>query len=108
MITPRLTPHGRLVLEPVDGVTRLAAAFARVNGHRHLRLGGADLALALPPALAYWRDFAGRYVTARCTAPDADAIAPPADEVLASLVASAPLMPGAEYLTADVRRALWT
>ena len=35
------------------------------------------------------------------------AIAPPAEAELATLVLTAPMMPGAEYLTADILRGLW-
>ncbi len=118
-LTPCLTPLGRLVLFPVDEAPELEAAlaerleqaFARGSGHGLLRLGAAEVGHALPPAFAWWREFASRYVTALCTRPDleqtaADVPPPPAGD-LAALASAAPLMPGAEYLTAEALRRLW-
>jgi non-specific serine/threonine protein kinase len=124
-LTPRLTPHGRLLLSPVDDAPelepeladRLRQAFDRGHGHGLLRLGAAEVGQILPPALVYWRDFGGRFVTAVCTRSGVDDSEagqplplppqPPAHEDLQAFAAAAPLMPGAEYLTADVLRALW-
>jgi superfamily II DNA or RNA helicase len=114
----RLTPHGHLILEAsadaaeVDErtVARLADEFARGSGHGLLRLGAAELGQALPPLFLWWRGFASRYVGALCLqssgtgVPD---IEPPSESDLASLVLTAPMMTGAEYLTIDVLRALW-
>ena len=114
----RLTPHGHLVLaESSDApelddrvASRLAEAFAQGSGQGLLRLGAAELGQHLPPLFLWWRGFATRYVGALCLqssgtgVPD---IAPPGEGDLASLVLTAPMMTGAEYLTADVLRALW-
>jgi len=114
----RLTPHGHLVLEEsADAaeldertVSRLAGEFARGSGHGLLRLGAAELGQALPPLFLWWRGFASRYVGALCLqssgtgVPD---IEPPGESDLASLVLTAPMMTGAEYLTIDVLRMLW-
>jgi hypothetical protein len=70
-----LTPHGRLVLTHeaeaplLDGklADRLRPAFERGSGHGLLLLGVDEAGTALPPVLAYWREFAARYVTALCT-----------------------------------------
>ena len=43
---------------------RLASAFERGAGHWLLELGIREIGTALPADFAYWRDFAGRYVTA--------------------------------------------
>jgi non-specific serine/threonine protein kinase len=87
---------------------RLAAAFAVGAGAGLLQLGAAGATLALPPAWAWWRDFAARHVTARCTQGEEAIPAPPPDDLaLAMLVADAPPMPGAEYLTPAVLVALW-
>ena len=116
----RLTPHGRLLLAPSDDAPELQAAlaqrlqqaFARGAGHGLLRLGGAEIGQIVPPVFAYFRDLGIRYVTAVCTSPDVDeqqaGIAPPPEQDLESLASAAPVMPGAEYLTADVLRALWS
>src|SRR5438128_1028805 len=120
-LSPVLTPHGRLLLErvddepasPTEASLRLEEAFARGHGHGLLQLGAGEVGTALPPALGYWREFAARYVTAVCMLPNAAdgdvpaTIAPPPHENLESLAAAAPLMTGAEYLTASVLHALW-
>lgn len=121
-LAPILTPHGHLLLAPdadapvlADALQeRLAQSFARGAGHGLLQLGADEVGTALPPAFAYWRDFAARYVTAVCTAAgagdgtaaDAFVIDPPQDD-LAARAADAPPMAGAEYLTADVLSVLW-
>jgi superfamily II DNA or RNA helicase len=122
----RLTPHGHLVLEPsadapeIDArvAERLSDAFARGGGHGLLQLGAGEVGQTLPPVFLWWRGFAARYVAALCLqAPGTDGgmatssaipdIAPPTEAELASLVLTAPMMAGAEYLTPDVLRALW-
>src|SRR3982751_2155428 len=65
----RLTPRGHLLLEEandasaLDGTVaaRLARAFARGSGYGLLQLGAGEIGRSLPPALNWWRDFAGRY-----------------------------------------------
>ena len=118
-LTPCLTRQGRLVLAPADDAPELEAelarrlerAFARGAGHGLLRLGAAEVGQVLPPVFAYWRELGARWVTALCTRPDVeerrDEIPPPSEPELEALSAAAPVMPGAEYLTADVLRALW-
>jgi hypothetical protein len=122
----RLTPHGHLLLEPAEDAPalddqvaqRLATAFARGGGHGLLQLGAGEVGRALPATFVWWRGFAARYVEALCMLPSgvtADAapsraaptVAPPGDGELASLVLTAPIMPGAEYLGPDVLLALW-
>ncbi|MEO9101610.1 MAG: DEAD/DEAH box helicase [Rhodoferax sp.] len=100
---------------PLEAATaeRLRVAFGRGPGHGLLQLGSGEAATALPAVLAYWRDFAARYVTALCTQPDAaehgtrTPVAPPTDAVLASLAEAVPPMAGAEYLAAATLVALW-
>jgi hypothetical protein len=123
----RLTPHGRLLLEaakdaPIldDKVAgRLAKAFTQGSGHGLMRLGAGEVGQVLPPAFVWWRDFAVRYVGALCvhasaatvstrSSPALPVLPPPTDGELVSLVLTAPMMPGAEYLTADVMLGLWT
>ncbi len=113
-----LTPQGhlRLAIDPDapplarEVADRLAAAFDRGAGHGLLQLGACEVASVLPPALAYWRDFAARYVTALCATPeDAEiAVAAPDAAALDSLAGDAPPMRGAEYLSREVLAALWT
>ena len=122
----RLTPHGRLLSEPFEDAPfldeqvaeRIAAAFAKGAGAGLLQLGACEVGRALPPVFVWWRDFAARYISALCLrvpavsvdapSPHAPAaVPPPADSELAALRLTAPLMPGAEYLTPDVMRDLW-
>lgn len=117
----RLTPHGHLLLEGNDEApvldeqvaARLADAFGRGTGYGLLRLGAGEVGQALPPAFVWWRDFAVRYVGAVClhasgAAWDASpavirsTVPPPTEGELATLVLTAPMMPGAEYLNGDV------
>ena len=122
----RLTPRGHLLLEEANDAptlddnvaARLAEAFGRGTGYGLLQLGAGEVGQSLPPVLDWWRDFAVRYVEAVClhgsggggegpSAAILSAIAPPAEAELATFVLTAPMMPGAEYLTADILRGLW-
>jgi superfamily II DNA or RNA helicase len=122
----RLTPHGHLVIElspdapEIDEriAGRLSDAFGRGGGFGLLQLGAGEVGHILPPVFLWWRGFAARYVAALClqssgaeggvTSPSAlPDIAAPTEAELASLVLTAPMMAGAEYLTPDVLRALW-
>jgi non-specific serine/threonine protein kinase len=121
---PVLTPQGHLVLAPADEARklpgdlwkRLESAFERGVGHGLLELGIREAGTALPVDFAYWRDFAGRYVTTLCTSAEPasgessaalSTVASPASEVLEDLASAAPPMPGGEYLNAGVLAALW-
>src|SRR4051812_13604652 len=119
----RLTPRGHLLCAPsADALaldealaTRLGEAFAHGSGEGLLRLGAGEVGQALPPVFVWWRDFAARYVSALCVqaagAEDGAApleVRPPDEAELGFLVLTAPLMPGAEYLTADILRDLWS
>ena len=114
-LAPLLTPHGHLLLAPdVDAPAlaaplqqRLSDAFELGSGHGLLQLGAGEVSSVLPPTWAWWRDFAVRYVTARCATPeDSDVTAPDANSLDAFVTAAPPIV-GAEYLTADVLTALW-
>jgi superfamily II DNA or RNA helicase len=118
----RLTPHGRLLAEAAEGAPALdggvaaglADAFARGSGYGLFQLGAGAAGQTLPPAFLWWRAFAARYVAALClNAPAAGNgaalpdVPPPDAGECASLVLTAPMMPGAEYLTSEVLLALW-
>jgi non-specific serine/threonine protein kinase len=120
-LTLCLTPQGHLVLRPTtDGseldagrAERINVAFARGPGHGLLWLGATEVGTVLPPVFAYWRQFGARFMTALCTGPAAEegsGVQPPPsppDAERRSLAAAAPMMPGAEYLTAEVLQTLW-
>ena len=117
-LLPLLTPQGhlRLVTDP-DATPlpaalqeRLAAGFAKSAGHGLLQLGAAEVGSALPPALAWWRDFAARYVTARCATPEGEGLAmdSPDTSLLEAMIADLPPMRGAEYLTPMVLTNIWS
>jgi superfamily II DNA or RNA helicase len=109
----RLTPQGHFLLEVAEDApalddkvaARITEAFARGAGYGLMRLGAGEIGRTLPPVFAWWREFAARYVGMLCSG--AQPVAPsPTD--LASLVLTAPIMPGAEYVTPDALRVLWT
>jgi hypothetical protein len=121
---PVLTPQGHLMLAPTDEPRilpdnlrgRLESAFERGAGHGLLELGIREVGTALPADFAYWRDFAGRYVTTLCTSAQptgatgpaaVSTIETPPAEMLVELANAAPPMPGGEYLNADALAALW-
>ncbi len=117
---------------------QITQAFTRGSGHGLLQLGARNVGQALPPVLAWWRDLGARYVTAVCHATPAAAqaavpdaadhtlplapalpahqthqahppLAPvPAAAEFAALIADAPPMSGAEYLTAAIVGSLWS
>ena len=120
----RLRPQGHLVCEAADDASvmdeavavRIAAGFAGGSGPGLLQLGASEVGQALPPAFVWWRGFASRYVVALCQhgagAVETEAavvaqVPAPGEGELVSLVLTAPMMVGAEYLTADVLRVLW-
>src|SRR3954447_7040987 len=115
-LAPLLTPHGHLLLLPDSDAPslpsalqqRLADAFALGSGHGLLHLGAAEVGTILPPAWAWWRDFAVRYVTVLCATPEGEVIATPDASTLHATIADVPPMTGAEYLTTEVLIALWT
>lgn len=118
----RLTPQGHLICKPVTDslgmdeaiAIRLQQAFAQGSGEGLLQLGAGEVGQALPPVFVWWRNFAARYISALCVqAAGAEhgaalpEVLPPDEAELGFLVLTAPLMPGAEYLTADILRDLW-
>ena len=120
-LAPALSPHGVLSLKPSNEATawdpargaRVARAFMGGAGHGLLCLGAEEVGTSLPAALAYWREFGTRYVTALCALPDLSeastkpAVPSPTEEELDKLATAAPPMTGAEYLTVPVLADLW-
>ena len=107
-----LTPHGHLVpmwspdaaALPQDLQQRLEQAYTRGAGHALLELGLREVGTALPPVLAFWREFGARYVTTLCTS--AETTPPPPDD-LDQFIEAAPPMDGGEYLSPAVLDVLW-
>ncbi|ABS28235.1 Non-specific serine/threonine protein kinase [Anaeromyxobacter sp. Fw109-5] len=118
--TLALTPAGHLVPSPADPADalgeaagrRIRGALERGHGHGLLHLGTREARTALPPALAFWRDFARGFVAALCALPDLEerreaADPEPSAGELERLAASAPPLQGGEYLSPPVLRSLW-
>jgi non-specific serine/threonine protein kinase len=120
-LSPALTRHGLLHVTltrdapALDAALseRITTAFAQGSGHGLVQLGAAEIDTVLPPAFAYFRDLAQRYVTAVCLLPDdgvqaeRTAVSEPPAEELAALASAAPPIPGGEYLNVEVLSALW-
>ena len=117
-----LTPHGLLLVEnapppspwlEVETGRRVAAAFAESAARGLLHLGTRELNAALPPAGAWWRELARRFLTQLCHTAGLEqaqalaALPPPAEADLAALAETAPPMRGGEYLNAEVLARLW-
>ncbi len=106
----RLDPDAPPLPEAV--ALRVQTAFAQNSLAGILQLGAAEVATALPPTWAWWRDYAVRYLTAlrRLPEPEDDAQrqlpVPYAD--LPALVLTAPPLPGGEYLDVALLARLWT
>ena len=121
MFMTALSPHGVLTLRPAEEAVALPpslpraleSAFARGAGHGLLVLGADAVGVTLPPQLSYWRDLAGRYVTALCSMPDIaeitskPTVSPPESDELERTARAVPPMPGAEYVSTDVLADLW-
>src|SRR5437868_865953 len=118
----RLTPHGRLSVDDQDNgpdidaaaSIRLIDSFARGTGYGLIWLGAAEVGQAFPPLFVWWRDFAAVYVGSLCLQASGmegprklPSVPAPTPAELSSLVLTAPIMAGAEYLTQDVLLALW-
>jgi len=119
-----LTPAGHLRVEPVEAaapdncplpeatVRRIADAFEKSYAEGLLHLATGEPQTALPAVFSYWREFAGRFLTALCHVPDTageeiNPVPPPDDSELDTLSRSVPPMCGSEYLNANVLAALW-
>ena len=120
-LIPVLTPHGSLRLDQAedefsleDGLAeRLEKCFTRGSGHGLLQLGAGEAGTSLPSSLAWWRDFALRFVADLCAlgetaqADERRDFPAPAASDLTALIDKAPPMQGGEYLQRDVLIALW-
>jgi non-specific serine/threonine protein kinase len=120
------TPQGRIV--PGAVASGSADSAPQEDGDRRLRRivdalaacqGEGLFLLAIerfdgppPPSFAFWRGFAGKYLTLLCHTPDSggaalEPIAPPPAAELADAALNAPPMQGAEYLNEDSLAGVW-
>lgn len=93
-------------------LARIRAAFERNAAGGLLHLGASELAIALPPSLAFGRELAHLFMTRLCAVPDLarqwEGLALPAPHAeLAQLLAGLPPMVGAEYLDMARLETLW-
>ncbi|MCC7007034.1 MAG: DEAD/DEAH box helicase [Ottowia sp.] len=94
-------------------IARISEAFGRGCGHGLLHLGAVELAMWLPSSLAFGRELGHLFMSRLCAVPDlsntwdSTEIAPPLRD-MEKLVASAPLMVGAEYLDVAGLEILWS
>jgi non-specific serine/threonine protein kinase len=112
-----VSPRGFLHLDPraPDAAPlppRLVEAFAASPSRGLVHLGSAALGASLPPSLAFGRELAKLFFTRLCAVPDLEATRaalalPPPEDELAALVAAAPPMLGAEYLSTAVLSVAW-
>lgn len=122
-LTLTLRPGGVLLPEWAETKERLAKStelfqrdfLPRLESNQAdalLFLGFSDNSIPLSPSLSFWRTFASNFAERLRLTPDIEtlrgSVDVPADEVLLeSLVAQAPMMAGAEHLTADVLAQVW-
>ncbi|MBL7044912.1 MAG: DEAD/DEAH box helicase [Pirellulaceae bacterium] len=121
-----LTPLHRItVFEPADEqdlaasadtpsngrLAKVAKAFVSSQAQGLFTLAAERFDAPLAPALAYWRDYAARYLSELCHTPEGadlqDEIPAPGSAELASLLLSVPPMQGAEYLTTGGLENIW-
>ncbi len=113
----RVTPAGHLrplrgsELPAADGLRRAMVALETDTAAGLFELAAHEASGGLPPQLSYWRDFAARYLTARCHTPTGtsrlEPLPPVAPDEAMSLLLAAPPMPGAEYLSTETLARLW-
>ena len=117
-VTLAVTPQGEVVVRAdadapwVDGevAARVREAFGRGMGAGLVQLGTAEVEARLPAVMAYWREWAGRYVGAVCARGDdaAGAAVPGPEEAAREAFArGVPPMAGAEYVTAEMLAGVW-
>ncbi|MCK4305178.1 MAG: DEAD/DEAH box helicase [Candidatus Eisenbacteria sp.] len=113
-----LTPSGHLLLRAEDGdgpppnawMKRVARAFAASQSAGLFALAATRPEVPPSRSLVFWREFAGRYLTARCRTPAGQRLAPvepPTPAETATLLLSAPPMEGGEYLSAECLTSIW-
>jgi non-specific serine/threonine protein kinase len=94
---------------PAARAGELTAAAGESSARVLIWLGTAALTLPLPPAGAFWREWARWYFTRLSREPGQAGKLPPPDPAdLAERVLGAPPLPGGEYLTPEILTRLWT
>ncbi len=122
------TPSGRITLdrsttdaggpEPSSDMQadrrlrRVADVFATSQDEGLFLLAAETFDGPLPASFAYWRELAGKYLTALCHTPESagaavEPVAPPDLAELSAWIQSAPPMQGAEYLNPSALVAVW-
>ncbi|MCP3889740.1 MAG: DEAD/DEAH box helicase [Desulfobulbaceae bacterium] len=118
-----IMPDGSLQLERVSVPGRMSKPqsllqntiddhYSEPSGSWLLLLGFSNIKIPLSSSLTYWRKFAGSFIHKLSLTPDIEelrgeiAISLTDDEIV-SLLESAPLMAGGEYLDQDVLVAMW-
>jgi superfamily II DNA or RNA helicase len=117
-----LTPHGLLLIESaappspwpdLQTSQQVAAALAESPARGLLHLATRELNASLPPAAAWWREVARRYLTQLCHLPDLEqarevaSLPAPVETELSALAETAPPMRGGEYLNAEMLARIW-
>ena len=98
---------------PAAVASRIERAFAQGQGTGLVHLAASEVTTALPPGLAFAREFAQRYVTRLCHLGDAEPDAPgvlvalPGEAELEALRLAAPPIRGLEYLDAALLSMAW-
>lgn len=118
-LTLALSPAGTLSLQPGaeedalegDVAWRIEKNFHQGQGLFHL--GARELRAALPPVMAYWRDFSHHFMKTVSGMPSLPPKGqrveiPLSDEEVAHWLSAAPPMPGLDFLNATTLRQLWT
>jgi superfamily II DNA or RNA helicase len=105
-----LTPHGVVICR--DDSDKALAAFHNAEPAGLIRIAGHKLPAEVDASVHYWKRFSEQFLRALCHLPaDPPAprqIEPPAAAELSEWILQAPPMRGAEYLSPDVLRALWS
>ena len=112
-----LTPGGHLRTTAAEGAggawwkkTREAFGESQAAGLFALAATKPDVPLSIN--LAYWRNFASRFLTQLCRTPESVGQVPAVEGLTSAdvshLLLDAPPMQGGEYLTADVLAGLWS
>ena len=104
-----LTPGGLVVCHNTENP--LLQFFAASEPAGLIALGGHPLDTVADASMLYWKGIADHFIRGLCQLPDGDDLLRdlplPDPGQLATWVLDAPPMPGAEYLTPDLLRALW-